>query len=242
MVHNPQDQSNAITSLSEFIDGTKAILPILVGVIPFGLISGVAVVQTKIVPIDGLIMSILIFSGAALIVALQLISTGAPFVVVLLSALAVNLRFMIYSFSLAPLFERLSTKWKSLLAYLLSDQAYAASILHLNESLTPGLRHWHFFGSGITMWLAWQVSVGIGMFVGASLPTSWSLEFTIPLTFLSLAIPTIKEKATMSAALVAGIISVFTIGFPFKLGMVVAALAGIIAGMLMEGRSKWKSG
>jgi predicted branched-subunit amino acid permease len=226
------------TARSEFLSGVRALLPILLGVIPFGLISGVAVVQTGITVANGWAMSILIFSGAALIVALQLISSGAPALVVLFSALAVNLRFMIYSASLAPYFRRLSAGWRSLLAYLLSDQAYAASIMHIGESTFPEYRHWHFLGSGLTMWVAWQISVGIGMIIGVALPASWSLEFTIPLTFLSLAIPTIKDTPTAIAAFIAGSASILAAGAPFKMGMVTAALIGIAAGMIIEALKK----
>jgi predicted branched-subunit amino acid permease len=225
------------TARSEFLSGVKALLPILLGVIPFGLISGVAVIQTNIPAASGFVMSLLIFSGAALIVALQLISTGAPAVVVLFSALAVNLRFMIYSASLAPYFKNLSASWKSLLAYMLSDQAYAASILHISDSPLRDYRHWHFLGSGLTMWIAWQISVGLGMLLGTGLPASWSLEFSIPLTFLALAVPAIKDKSTVMAAFIASVVAILAVNMPFKMGMIVAALFGIVAGMLMDG---WK--
>ena len=226
------------TARSEFLSGVKALMPILLGVIPFGMISGIAVIQTNIPPGSGLIMSILIFSGAALIVALQLITNSAPALVVLFSALVVNLRFMIYSASLAPYFKRLSSGWKNLLAYLLSDQAYAASILHISEGSCPEYSHWHFLGSGLTMWVAWQISVGIGLFVGARLPSNWSLEFTIPLTFLALAIPTIKDLPTTVAAIIASVVVILAGGVPLKMGMIIAALVGILAGILTEGRKK----
>jgi predicted branched-subunit amino acid permease len=222
---------------SEFISGVKALLPILLGVVPFGMISGIAVVQTNIPPVSGFIMSLLVFSGAALIVALQLITTGAPALVIFFSALVINLRFMIYSASLAPFLERLSLGKKSLLAYLLSDQAYAASITHMNESGFPQVAWLHFLGSGITMWLAWQISVGIGIFIGARLPASWSLEFTIPLTFLALAVPAIKDRFTAAAAVIAGVTAVLAKGAPFNSGLVIAALVGILAGMLFERRA-----
>jgi predicted branched-subunit amino acid permease len=225
------------TPRSEFMSGVKALLPILLGVVPFGLISGAAVVQTKIPPASGFVMSLLVFSGAALIVALQLITTGAPPLVVLFSALMINLRFMIYSASLAPFLDRLSAGWKSLLAYLISDQAYAASITHMGESPFPEVSWLHFLGSGLAMWIAWQVSVGIGMFAGARLPAAWSLEFSIPLTFLALAVLAIKDRFTAAAALVAGVVAVLAIGAPFKSGLVVAALVGILAGMFFEGRA-----
>lgn len=225
------------TPRGEFISGVKALLPILLGVVPFGMISGIAVVQTQIPPVSGFVMSLLLFSGAALIVALQLISTGVPAFVVFFSALVINLRFMIYSASLAPYLNRLSVGWKSLLAYLLSDQAYAASIAHISKSSFPEMAWLHFLGSGLTMWLGWQISVGIGMFVGARLPASWSLEFTIPLTFLALAVPTIKDRFTAAAAVIAGVMAVFANGAPFKTGLMIAALVGILAGMFFEWRA-----
>jgi len=226
------------TARSEFLSGAKALLPILLGVIPFGMVSGIAIVQTKIPPASGLVMSMLVYAGAAMIVALQLINANAPGLVVLFSALIVNLRFMIYSASLAPYFKGLPTTWKSLLAYLISDQAYAASIFHIRESALPGLRHWHYLGAAVTMWAAWQISAGIGMFVGARLPAAWSLEFTIPLTFLALGVPTLKDKPTAIAAVAAGMVAVLAAGIPFRLGMVAAALVGIITGVLVEGRPK----
>ncbi len=222
---------------SEFVSGAKALLPILLGVIPFGLISGIAVTQTHIPPSSGFVMSLLIFSGAALIVALQLIATGAPALVVFFSALLVNLRFMIYSASLAPHFKGLSPWRKSLLAYLLSDQAYAASITHLGESSFPAVAWLHFLGAGLTMWLAWQISVGAGMLLGAGLPASWSLEFTIPLTFLALAVPAIKDRFSATAAVTAGVVALLANSAPLKLGLVIAALVGIVAGTLLEGRA-----
>jgi predicted branched-subunit amino acid permease len=225
------------TARSELVSGARALLPILLGVVPFGLISGIAVTQTHIPPPSGFVMSLLIFSGAALIVALQLIAFGAPAVVVLFSALLVNLRFMIYSASLAPYFKHLSAGRKSLLAYLLSDQAYATSITHLGESSFPAVAWLYFLGAGLTMWLAWQISVGIGMLLGTGLPASWSLEFTIPLTFLALAVPAIKDRFSATAAITAGVVAVLANSAPLKLGLVIAALVGILAGMLLEAKT-----
>lgn len=218
----------------QFMAGIKAISPVLLGVIPFGLISGIAVTQVQIEPLDGLMMSVMIFSGAALLVALQLITSNLPALVILLSALAVNLRFLIYSASIAPYVNRLSKSWKVLLAYLLSDQAYAVSIFHLREGTSSGNRHWHLLGSGLGMWLAWQISVAVGLFLGATMPANLSLEFAIPLTFLALAIPAIKDKPTAVAALVSGSAVLLLTGFPFNLGMLTAILLGIISGLLCE--------
>jgi len=221
-------------------NGAKALLPLLLGVVPFGLASGVAVAQTGIAPGDGVIMSIIVFSGAALLVALQLINSGAPVLVSLISALIVNLRFMIYSASLAPYFRKLPLRWRAILSYLLSDQAYAVSILRFNDENRASTRHWFFLGAAITMWFAWQVSVGLGIVLGLKLPASWSLEFTIPLTFLALVIPAIKDKPTAMAALSAGVSVVLLNNLPYKLGQIVAALIGILIGVLVERSNAWR--
>lgn len=227
----------------EFLAGVKALLPILLGVVPFGLVAGIAVVHVNIPPLQGMIMSLLIFCGAGMIVALQLIGTGAPVLIVIFSALVVNLRFMIYSASLAPFFKRFSLGWKSLLAYLLSDQAYAASILHLEQQAgQPELARWHYLGAAVVMWTAWQTSVGVGILLGARLPEGWGLDFAVPLTFLALAVPAIKDRPALGAALAAGLAAVLAGGLPFKLNIALAALVGIAVGMLLERGRSWKSG
>ncbi|KPL84679.1 hypothetical protein SE15_06470 [Thermanaerothrix daxensis] len=220
--------------LREFTSGVKALLPILLGVIPFGLTTGIAVTQTHITPQDGFIMSILVYSGAALLVALQLIQANTPVVVTIISALMVNLRFLMYSISLSPYLKHLPQRWRALLAYLLSDQAYAVSISNFENHTVPQRGHWHFLGAALTMWVAWQGSLLIGMVVGISLPKDWSLDFTIPLTFLALAVPNIRDKATGTAALSAGVMTVLLNNMPYKTGTVIAAIVGIGLGVLVE--------
>jgi len=221
----------------EFAGGISAFSPILLGVIPFGLTTGIAVAQTGITPWEGAIMSGLVFSGAALLVALQLIQSGAPMLVTIASALMVNLRFMIYSASLAPHLKRLARGWKLLLGYLLSDQAYAVSISHLENDEEHQIGHWYLLGASLTMWFAWQISLILGMLLGLGLPAEWSLDFTIPLTFLALAVSPIRDKATALAALAAAVSAVLLGNLPYKLAIVVAAIVGIIVGILIEGRT-----
>jgi 4-azaleucine resistance transporter AzlC len=228
------------THWTEIKSGAKALLPLLLGVVPFGLASGVAVSQTGITPGDGIVMSVLVFSGAALLVALQLINSGAPVLISLISSLIVNLRFMIYSASLAPYFRKLPFRWKVLLSYLLSDQAYAVSILRFNNENQSSTRHLFFLGAAVTMWIAWQVSVGLGIVLGLKLAANLSLEFTIPLTFLALVVPAIKDRSTAMAALSAGVSVILLNNLPYKLGQIVAALIGILVGVLVERSSVWK--
>ncbi|MCX8063122.1 MAG: AzlC family ABC transporter permease [Anaerolineales bacterium] len=228
--------NQTISKWDVFLKGMRAFMPLLVGVVPFGLITGIAVAQTNISPLDGTMMSVLVYSGAALLVALQLIQSGTPAMITILSALMVNLRFIMYSASLAPHFQNLSSRWKILLSYLLSDQAYAVSISQFEDPSNQKTGHWYFLGAAVAMWLTWQSSLFLGMVVGINLPTSWSLDFTVPLTFLALAVPTIKDKPSLFSALSAGLATVLMSGLPFKIGVVIAAIVGIGIGAIMDER------
>lgn len=213
--------------------------PILLGVIPFAMISGVAAVGIGIPAVLALAMSFIVFAGSAQLAAVQLIGVGSAVFVVILTALIVNLRFMMYSASIAPHFKPLSTTWKWLLAYLLTDQAYAVAITHFNQQDTDTTnKHWYFFGAALVFWITWQTSTAVGVFLGAQVPTSWSLDFTIPLTFMVLVFPAIKDRAAAAAAVCAGVVAVMVAAMPFNLGLITAALSGILVGLLVERRHK----
>lgn len=234
----------------EFAAGVAAEAPILLGVLPFGLIFGALALQAGIPPAPALAMSSIVFAGSAQFVATQLFAAGAPAAIVLLSAFVVNLRHLLYSTSVAPYLSRLRPAWKGVLAYLLTDEAYAVAITHYQQTGTPtpawparggareDNRHWFFLGAGLTLWVTWQASTAAGIFLGARIPGSWNLEFALPMTFLALARPAVTDRATVVAAVTAGIVAVLAYGMPMRLGIVAAAAAGIAAGLLAEPRTE----
>jgi predicted branched-subunit amino acid permease len=152
----------------------------------------------------------------------------------------VNLRHALYSASLATHLKHLGVRWKGLLAYLLTDEAYAVIASRISRDgagpVSPH-RHWYFLGAGFTLWAAWQVSTAAGVFLGAQVPARWSLDFTLALTFIALVFPVLKDRAALVAALSAGGLSLLAFGLPYKLGLGLAALVGILAGLLVEARS-----
>ncbi len=234
----------------EFAAGVKAEAPILLGVLPFGLIFGALALQAGIPPAPALAMSSIVFAGSAQFVATQLFAAGAPAAILLLSAFVVNLRHLLYSASVAPYLSRLRPGWKGVLAYLLTDEAYAVTITHYqdkgtreqgNEGTTNGPedhRHWFFLGAGLALWVTWQASTAAGIFLGARIPASWNLEFALPMTFLALARPAVTDRPTAVAALTAGIVAVLAYGLAMRLGIIAAAAAGIAAGLLAEPRAE----
>jgi len=226
----------ATTRRSQAWQGFQSILPILVGVFPFGMIYGVLARQSGLSIPASQAMSSIVFAGSAQFITAQLVSQAVPGLVVVLTIAVVNLRHALYSASVAGFVQHLSPGWKMLLSYLLTDEAYAVIITHYNREGSSGNQHWFFLGAGLTLWSFWQISTALGVFLGAVIPTGWSLDFALPLTFIALVVPALKDRAGLAAALVGGVIAVLAFSMPYKLGIIVAALAGISAGLLVEGK------
>lgn len=219
-----------------FWDGVRAEFPLLVGVFPFGMIYGALALNAGLSASAAQAMSSMVFAGSAQFVAAQLIHDSAPAFVILLTIAVVNLRHVLYSASLAPYLKDLSVRWKILLAYLLTDEAYAPSILKYEEEGVTRSSHWFLLGAGFSLWFTWQVSAAFGIFLGAAIPESLPLDFALPLTFIAMVAPALKNRPMVAAALSAGLVALFAHSLPFKLGLILAALTGIIVGTFLEGR------
>jgi 4-azaleucine resistance transporter AzlC len=229
-----------VQRFNEFIAGTKAELPILLGVIPFGMIYGVLALKANLPVSAAQAMSSILFAGSSQFMAVQLIGSGTPLLMIVLTAFVINLRHALYSASIAPFIRKLSLPWKAVLAYLLTDEAYAVAVTRYNETGITPLAHWYFLGAGLTLWTGWQISTAVGIFLGAQIPDAWSLDFSLALTFIALVIPSLKDRPGLLSALVAGLVAVLTFSLPYKLGLMIAALVGIAAGLW--GERLWKSG
>jgi len=223
-------------TVKSFLAGVRAEFPLLVGVFPFGLIYGVLALDAGLSPAAALAMSSILFAGSAQFVAAQLVSQSAPGLVIVLTIAIVNLRHMLYSASIAPFIARLPARWKMLLAYLLTDEAYAATILHYEKTGFTPTGHWFFFGAGLGLWTTWQLSSALGIFFGAMLPASWPIDFAVPLTFIAMVMPVLKDKPAVAAAISAAVVAVMAFALPFKLGLILAALVGILTGTVLEYR------
>lgn len=222
----------------EALAGAGASIPLMVGVVPFGLIYGALAVRLGVPGTIAQAMSSVIFAGSAQFVALPLIAGAAPGFVIVLTVLVVNLRHALYSASVAPHVRSLPRGWKAILAYLLADEAYAIAISHYQSESDARHKHWFFLGAGLMLWTTWQASTGVGILLGTQVPAGWSLEFAMPLTFIAMVVPMIKTRAHGLAALAAGATGVLALGLPYRLGLMLAAVVGIGVGMLVEGRGR----
>ncbi len=221
---------------SELIAGIRATLAFGLSILPFMGLYGLLMREADIPAWIAQLMSVLVFSGAQLVVA-QMLGSGFPGAVIAASAATMNLRHTLYSASLATHIKHLSLIWRMLLAYLLTDEVFAVGIVHYQRPGNAAKRHWYLLGAGITMWIACQVGTATGTFLGAALPAAWSLDFLPTLVFIALLVESIKDRATLLAALSAGMLALLAIGIPLKLSLIAATLVGIAAGTLFEIRA-----
>lgn len=219
-----------------FWAGVRAEVPLLIGVFPFGMIYGALALNAGLSKAASQMMSSIVFAGSSQFITTQLVHETAPGFVIVLTIAVVNLRHMLYSASLAPYLATLSTRWKALLSYLLTDEAYAPSIIKYEKEGAQPFSHWFLLGAGLALWSTWQVSTALGIFLGTAIPESWSLDFALPLTFIAMVVPVLKNRPAIAAALSAGFVALAATSLPFRLGLILAALVGIVVGTFLEGR------
>ena len=225
------------TQRSAFIQGLRDQAPFVLGNIPFGLITGAAAVTAGVDPWLGMAMSVIMFTGAAQLAAISLMAQHAPAGIVVLTVLVVNLRMMMYSAAVAPYFRHTPRLRKWLFAYLLTDHAFALLTTKFDKHRVPAHLDTYYFGVTGAMWCFWQVSVAIGVFAGTLVPATWSLDFAIPLVFLSLVLPALQTKSHWAAAIAASVAAAFCTAFPLKLGLIAAAVTGVLIGVWSERRA-----
>jgi branched chain amino acid efflux pump len=199
----------------------------------------VAAVSAGMTPVEGMALSILSFSGIAQLVVCQLVAVDSPVAVTVAAAAVVGLRLVMYSAALAPHVAHLDRRWRALIAYFLTDQGFAMAVARFAAPGERAARHWYFVGTAAVLWASWQLAVLAGIAAGARVPPEWSLDFAVVLTFIALLVPVVRTRADLAAALVAGGVALAAAGMPYRLALVVASIAGIAAGLVLErGRTR----
>ncbi|WP_435163571.1 AzlC family ABC transporter permease [Candidatus Pelagibacter bacterium nBUS_25] len=216
-----------------FFKGVVDVSPLMIPVVPFGIIFGVLAIDLGLSPITTMAMSIIIFGGASQIIFLQLFSAGASSLVILSSVGAVNSRHLLYGAVLSEHMSDFKMTWKIIISYFLVDQAFAVTNSYLKKSSDRN-KAFHSFGAGATCWVIWQITTIIGIFLGSIIPEELGLSFAVPLTFLALIVDDLRKLINVIVIIISGLIA--TLGYeiiPFKAYVVVSATSGLIAAMIL---------
>lgn len=219
-----------------FRDGFRDLMPVAPGTFAWGLVTGVAMVKSGLTLAQALGMTLTVFAGSAQLSALPLIAGASPVWVVVLTALVVNLRFVIYAAAMRKEFKPFSARRRLALGYLTGDIGFVIFMEKLKREGSFAHKDWYFFGGAAANWLAWQSGSLIGIFAAAFIPTHWGLELAGLLALLTLLIPLCASWPAVIGVIVASVIAVLTYAWPMKLGLPVAIAFGIASAILAEPR------
>jgi len=229
-------QTRTSSRWAEFLAGARDTFPLIVGAIPFGLIFGTLAINSGLSFAATMAMSAIVFAGSAQFIAVGLVAAGIGWPIIVLTTFVVNLRHALYSATLAPYVKKLPQRWQIPLAFWLTDETFAvvaARYSHVGDS--PQLK-WYYLGSALFMYLNWQFCTFLGLMVGQRIPdaAAWGLDFAMPVTFIGMVIPYLKNRPMWATTVVAGAVALVAYPLPHKLGLILAALAGIAAGVTIE--------
>ena len=224
----------------EFLTGARDTFPLLLGAFPFGLIYGTLAITSGLSMGASMAMSAMVFAGSAQFIAVGLVAAQTPVAIIILTTFIVNLRHMLYAATLLPQLKTLPQKWRLALAFWLTDETFAVTVVRYAKSDDSPHKHWYQLGSSLAMYTNWQFWCFMGLVLGDRIPdaSGWGLDVAMPITFIGMLIPFIKGMPMVICVLTAGAASLLTLGLPYKLGLIVSAFLGIAAGLLTEQTQK----
>jgi 4-azaleucine resistance transporter AzlC len=228
------------TPLDEAWHGLRDTLPFMFGSIPFGLLFGTLATGKGLSLIETMAMSLFVFSGSAQFIAVVLLGAGSGIWVIWFATFVLNLRHLLYAATLVDHVRHLSQAWRFPLAAFLTDETFAVMERRYRMQGGGTNAHWYYIASCAGMYLNWQFWTFIGITVGQNYRQvqNWGLEFAMVVTFIGIVVPLLTAMPYLAAALTAGAVAVIANPLPYKLGLMLAALAGIVVGVALDIRKR----
>ena len=221
------------SNLKTFLKGIRDVSPLMIPVVPFGLIFGILAIDIGFSPLATMGMSLIIFGGASQIILLQLFSGGASSLVIISSVGAVNSRHLLYGAVVSEHVSDLKLIWKIIISYFLIDQAFAVSNEYFKKNKEKN-KYFHLIGGGFTCWVIWQSTTFLGIVLGAAIPEKLGLSFAVPLTFLAILINDFRKIINIIVIIVSGLVALFGFNYiPYKAYVIVAAFAGLLTALII---------
>jgi 4-azaleucine resistance transporter AzlC len=213
-------------------------LPITAGLIPFGLVMGTVASNAGLSLTQIMSMNVFVFAGASQLAAIDLMTQNISILIVIVTGIVINLRFMLYSASLSVVVKESRFLTKLFVAYCLTDQTYAILMANKTKDQTKADTVMFYIGSSLSMIIAWQFAVFAGFIFGNLAPSSLALEFAVPLSFIALTVPSLKNAKYVYVALTSAVLSVILKDLPFNGGLLASAFIAIILGAILTRKKR----
>ncbi len=218
--------------------GAKDCIPMLPGMVAWGLTMGVSMVNSGMSVVESVAMTLLVFAGSSQLAAIPLIAVGAPMWVILLTGLCVNLRFVVFSAHLRPYLMHLPL-WKRLMSgYLTADLSYVQFVSKFAKPGTTPVQHQEqdafLAGNCGLTWVAWMGASLLGIALAHQVPVQWGLGFAGILSLLGILCSLATSKLRIVAAAVSSAVAVVAYALPLKMNIVVAISAAVAMCLLLD--------
>jgi predicted branched-subunit amino acid permease len=217
-------------------NGVREMLPAGIAIGSWGLVTGVAMAKSGLPVSYAIALSLVVFAGSAQLATLPLIVAGAPLPVIWLTALMVNLRFVIFSAALRPYFSNIRLRQRLFAGYVAGDLGFALFMQRYSNALEKGTaeQRGYFYGGAVTNWIAWQTASIAGILLAALIPTEWGLGLAAVLALLAVLIPMLVSVPAVLGVVTAAALSLVFAQLPLKLGLLISIAAGVLVAVLME--------
>ena len=224
------------TRRREFWKGARDTLPLVIGAIPFGIIFGTLSGGAGLSVAGTMGMSLFVFAGSAQFIAMGLVGAGTIWPMIVLTTFVVNFRHLLYTATLLDHLKTLPRRWQVVLAFGLTDETFAVAVGRWYHNDDSPYKHWYQLGSMTFMYTNWNICTVVGLLAGRMLQGigGWGLDFAMVAAFIGMVIPYLKDKPTYIAVLTAAISALVFQGMPHKLGLIMAAVIGMAAGVTAE--------
>lgn len=224
------------TTKRAFLQGIRDSLPFIVVVVPFAMLFGVVATEAGLSPLQTFGFSVAVIAGAVQFAAVQLMADNAPLLIIVATALAVNLRMAMYSASIAPYLRGVPFWQRAFMSYMLVDQSYALGLVkyETEPDMSPPARVAYFTGTMVLNMPLWFGGTLVGALLGNQIPPEYALDFAVPITFLALIGPMLKTAAHVAAAFTSVLLTLVLAFLPYNLGLMVAALVAMMVGAQVE--------
>ena len=205
--------------------------PWLLGIVPYGIVIGISAASADLPTAAGWLTGPLVYSGSAQVATIQLLGSGAAPVVVVIAALAINLRLVLYSATMARHWKGAPLGWQALAAYALVDPSLAVGVDGYERLRDRRTAHLNYAGGALTLWIAWIAAITVGATVGTALPAGLHLEFVVPLFLVGEVVRRVRTRAVAHGVVAAVVLGVFATWVPLHLGVLVAIVGGTAAAL-----------
>ena len=246
-MNSSQPLADSLSAQQAAALGRKDMLPASVAMASWGLVTGIAMVQSGLSTMQALGMSLMVYAGSAQLASLPLFAAGAPWVIVWASAIIVNLRFVIYSVAIKPFFRGFPWPRKLLFGFGTTDvlaadflrrfdvsRIGAAALLKQDQQDPLEAPIVYFRVSAIMIWMVWQSASIAGIFLAQWIPAAWGLEFVAILALIAMLLPMVADWAALACVGVAGCVAALAVSLPLNLGLLLAVIAGVFAALALD--------